>query len=103
MSKKSYRPVTKTKNPEPNKASLDWVIWAAWAGRITFEDIQEVSGLKESEVIQLMRRTLKAKSFARWRKRVRLKSIKHRRRFENQRRFYRHNTNIWPHNLYNES
>ena len=39
--KKSHRPVTKIKNPEPNQASLDWVIWAAWADRITFEDIKK--------------------------------------------------------------
>ena len=36
--KKSHRPVTRVKNPEPKMGSSDWVIWAAWADRIiTFE------------------------------------------------------------------
>ena len=41
--KKSLRPSTKVKNLEPNKGSPDWVIWAAWADRITFEEIREKS------------------------------------------------------------
>ena len=86
MAKKSDRPVTKTKNPEPDKESSDWVIWAAWADRITFEEIQEVSGLAEAEVIALMRRTLKRKSFKLWRKRASYQSIKHRRRFQHDRK-----------------
>ncbi len=61
--KKSHRPLTKIKNPEPNQDSLDWVIWAAWADRITFEDIKKKSGKSESEVIKLMRKTLKPSSF----------------------------------------
>ena len=86
MAKKSDRPVTKTKNPEPDKENSDWVIWAAWADRITFEEIREVSGLTEAEVIAQMRKTLKKKSFKRWRKRASSQSIKHRRRFERERR-----------------
>ena len=39
--KKSHRPVTRVKNPEPSPGSPDWVIWAAWADRITFEDIKK--------------------------------------------------------------
>jgi hypothetical protein len=39
--KKCHSPVTKFKNPEPNIKSPDWVIWAAWADRITFEEIKE--------------------------------------------------------------
>ena len=39
--KKSHRPVTRVKNPEPKMGSSDWVIWAAWADRITFEDIEK--------------------------------------------------------------
>ena len=41
MKKKGHRPVTKVKNPEPNLEDPDWVIWAAWADRITFEEIQK--------------------------------------------------------------
>ena len=40
--KKGFRPVTRTANPEPqDKNSISWIIWAAWADRITFEDIKE--------------------------------------------------------------
>ncbi len=42
--KKSHRPVTRTKNPEPPVNSPDWVIWAAWADRITFEEIKKKTG-----------------------------------------------------------
>ena len=39
--KKSHRPFIRTKNAEPNLESPDWVIWAAWADRITFEEIKK--------------------------------------------------------------
>ena len=80
--KKSHRPVTKIKNPEPNQASLDWVIWAAWADRITFEDIKKKTGKSESDVIKIMRKSLKPASFKLWRKRAKNQSIKHRKKFE---------------------
>lgn len=86
MPKKTKFPETRVKNPEPNLDSKDWVIWAAWADRITFEEIFERTGLIEAEVIQEMRRTLKPQSFKRWRKRVHQVSIKHRRRFVTLRR-----------------
>ena len=41
MKKKGHRPITKVKNPEPSVESPDWVIWAAWADRITFEEIEK--------------------------------------------------------------
>lgn len=83
--KKNDRPQTKTKNPEPKKIS-DWIIWAAWADRITFEEIREKTGYTEGEVIKMMRRSLKPSSFKLWRKRVSSKSIKHRKKFEQIRR-----------------
>ena len=39
--KKKLIPETRVKNPEPKIDSPDWVIWAAWADRITFEDIKK--------------------------------------------------------------
>ena len=84
--KKGHSPVTKVKNPEPNIKSPDWVIWAAWADRITFEEIKKKTGMTESEVIKVMRRTLKPNSFKLWRKRVRVKSLKHRKKFEYERK-----------------
>ena len=86
MKKKGLRPVTKIKNPEPNKEDPDWVIWAAWADRITFEDIEKKTGYRESDVIKIMRRSLKLSSFRLWRKRVNQKSIKHRKKFEYSRK-----------------
>ena len=76
--KKGHSPVTRVKNSEPNIKSPDWVIWAASADRITFEEIKKTTGMTESEVIKVMRRTLKRNSFKLWRKRVRTKSLKHR-------------------------
>ena len=80
--KKRHRLITKVKNPEPNVSSPDWIIWAAWADRITFEDIKEKTGKSESEVIKIMRKSLKPSSFKLWRKRAKNQSIKHRKKFE---------------------
>ena len=38
----------------------DWIVWAAWADRITFEEIEKKTGKTESEVIKIMRRSVKA-------------------------------------------
>ena len=86
MKKKGHRPITKVKNPEPSVESPDWVIWAAWADRVTFEEIKKKTGYAESDVIRIMRRSLKPSSFRLWRKRVHEKSIKHRKKFEANRK-----------------
>ena len=84
--KKSHRPTTKVKNPEPKPGSPDWVIWAAWADRITFEEIEKKTGKTEADVIKIMRRNIKPSSFRLWRKRVNSQSIKHRKKFEYSRK-----------------
>ena len=86
MKKKGPRPITRVKNPEPKMDAPDWLIWAAWADRITFEEIEKKTGKKESDVIKIMRRSLKPSSFRLWRKRVNQKSIKHRKKFEYSRK-----------------
>jgi uncharacterized protein (TIGR03643 family) len=86
MKKKSTIPITKVKNPEPNIKDDNWIIWAAWADRITFEEIKEKTGKTESEVIKIMRRNLKPSSFRLWRKRVHNKSIKNRKKFKEERK-----------------
>ena len=86
MKKKGHRPITRVKNPEPKMDDTDWIIWAAWADRITFEEIEKKTGKKESDVIKIMRRSLKPSSFRLWRKRVNQKSIKHRKKFEYSRK-----------------
>tara|TARA_B100000902_G_C26582824_1_gene562024 strand:- start:187 stop:480 length:294 start_codon:yes stop_codon:yes gene_type:complete len=84
--KKSHRPVTRVKNSEPNSDSPDWLIWAAWADRITFEEIKKKTGKSETEVIRIMRNSLKPSSFKLWRKRSKNQSIKHRKKFEKSRK-----------------
>tara|TARA_B100002019_G_scaffold216726_1_gene189387 strand:- start:115 stop:516 length:402 start_codon:yes stop_codon:yes gene_type:complete len=86
--KKSKIPVTRVKKPEPSKDSPDWIIWAAWADRITFEEIRKVTGLSEGQVINHMRKSLKPSSFRLWRKRASTQSIKHQKLFRNRRKEY---------------
>ncbi len=84
--KKNLIPETRVKNPEPDVASPDWVIWAAWADRVTFEDIKKKTGKSESDVIKIMRKNLRPSSFRLWRKRVKNQSIKHRKKFKSSRK-----------------
>ena len=77
MKKRSLIPQTKVKNPEPKEKDDNWVIWAAWADRITFEEIKEKTGKTESDVIKLMRKNLRPGSFRLWRKRVKGRKTKH--------------------------
>jgi len=91
--KKSRRPVTIVRNPEPNMGSNDWVVWAAWADRITFEYIKSKTGLSEGEVIKIMRKSLKPSSFKLWRKRAKRQSIKHRKKFTESRKEIRRKIN----------
>ena len=53
-------------------------------GQIKFHlmKLKEKTGKNESEVIKIMRKNLRPSSFRLWRKRVRNKSIKHRKKFK---------------------
>ena len=53
------------------------IIRYAWEDRTTFEQIGERTGLTERQVIDVMRRELKASSFRMWRKRVSGRVTKH--------------------------
>ena len=64
--------------------SNDDVIGMAWSDRISFEEIKKKTGLSEKEVIQIMRKNLKRKSYLLWRKRVRGRSTKHRKLFKSR-------------------
>jgi uncharacterized protein (TIGR03643 family) len=55
----------------------DRVIEMAWEDRTTFEAILMQFGLKEQEVIDLMRSEMKASSFRMWRARVQGRKTKH--------------------------
>ena len=87
---KTKCPLTRTRHPEPDRGTGEWIVWAAWADRVSFEYIYEQTGLTESDVIKAMRRLQTPKTFRRWRKRMARKTTKHRYRFIRQRRSGRH-------------
>lgn len=60
-----------------NNIEIDRVIEMAWEDRTTFEAIKFQFGLKEQEVIDLMRKQMKPKSFKMWRERVQGRKTKH--------------------------
>ena len=66
----------------PPKGTDDWIIWAAWADSITFEEIYKICGKTESDVIRTMRKKLKPSSFRKWRARASQVSHKHQNDFE---------------------
>ena len=78
---KTKGPATLTYQPEPKRGSIEWLIWAAWADRVSFEYIHEQTGLTEADVIKLMRTHQSPSTFRRWRKRVSGRRTKHRYRF----------------------
>lgn len=57
---------------------IDRIIGMAWEDRTPFDAIEYQFGLSEEEVIKLMRKELKRKSWERWRKRVSGRDTKHR-------------------------
>ena len=57
--------------------AIDRIIEMAWEDRTTFEAINIQFGLKEQEVINLMRKEMKPSSFRMWRQRVQGRKTKH--------------------------
>tara|TARA_B100001175_G_C19433708_1_gene602466 strand:+ start:445 stop:693 length:249 start_codon:yes stop_codon:yes gene_type:complete len=57
---------------------IDIVISLAWSDKVSFEYIFNKTGLREDEVIKIMRKELKSNSFINWRKRVKGRKSKHR-------------------------
>ena len=57
---------------------IDRIIEMAWEDRTPFDAILDQFGLKEQEVITLMRNEMKASSFRMWRARVQGRKTKHR-------------------------
>ncbi|MBO3116566.1 TIGR03643 family protein [Winogradskyella sp. DF17] len=55
----------------------DRIIEMAWEDRTPFDAITFQFGLKEQEVIELMRREMKPSSFRMWRQRVQGRATKH--------------------------
>jgi len=56
---------------------IDRIIEMAWEDRTTFDSIKFQFGLKEQDVIKLMRKEMKPSSFRLWRKRVQGRQTKH--------------------------
>ena len=56
---------------------VDRIIEMAWEDRTSFDAIEKQFGIVEKDVIKLMRKELKEKSFKMWRKRVQGRSTKH--------------------------
>ena len=70
------------------KYNIDEVIGMAWSDRISFEEIKKKTSLTEKEVISIMRKNLKKKSYVIWRKRVRGRISKHKKKTKNKLKFY---------------
>lgn len=56
---------------------IDRIIQMAWEDHTPFEAIFRQFGLKEKDVIVLMRREMKATSFRMWRERMNGRTVKH--------------------------
>ncbi len=56
---------------------IDRIIEMAWEDRTPFEAILFQFGIQEKEVIELMRKEMKASSFKMWRKRTNGRKTKH--------------------------
>lgn len=57
--------------------TIDRIVEMAWEDRTSFAAIETQFGLKEKDVIALMRREMKRSSFVMWRKRVTGRKTKH--------------------------
>ena len=66
-----------------SQKQIDRVIEMAWEDRTPFKAIKFQFDLTEDDVITIMRREMKSKSFAMWRKRVQGRKTKHTKLREN--------------------
>ena len=60
-----------------NNIEIDRIIEMAWEDRTTFEAIEAQFGLKQQDVIRLMRAQMKPRSFQLWRARTKGRKTKH--------------------------
>ena len=59
------------------KTQIDHIIELAWSDEVTFNDIKIQYGIDEKDVIKIMRKNLKRKSFQNWRERTKGRKTKH--------------------------
>ncbi|MGV8843753.1 MAG: TIGR03643 family protein [Pseudomonas sp.] len=70
-------PTLSLSKPALSEADISRIVEMAWEDRTPFEAIEAQFHLKESAVIQLMRRHMKPTSFRMWRKRMAGRVTKH--------------------------
>lgn len=73
QSKNSVNTFSKGPNPE----DLSRIIEMAWEDRTPFEAIENLYGLNQHQLIELMRKELKRSTFELWRKRTSGRTTKH--------------------------
>ncbi|WP_233009575.1 TIGR03643 family protein [Rheinheimera faecalis] len=64
-------------DPEYSPEDLSRIIEMAWEDRTPFEAIENLYGLNQHQLIELMRKELKRSSFELWRKRTTGRTTKH--------------------------
>lgn len=69
--------MSKIKQNQLSTEDISRIIEMAWEDEVPFEAIRNQYGLKEEEVIALMRNQLKHSSFKMWRRRVTGRKTKH--------------------------
>lgn len=69
--------MAKQKHPHLTDRDINRIVEMGWEDRTPFDAIQVQFGLKEQEVIEIMRREMKPSSFRMWRKRVQGRKTKH--------------------------
>ena len=57
--------------------NIDNIIKLAWCDKTSFEKIKRIHGVTESEVIKIMRKNMRPRSFKLWRARVNGRTGKH--------------------------
>ena len=60
-----------------SEADIDRIIGMAWEDRTPFEAIETQYGLKEAEVIKLMKHQMRERNWRKWRARVQGRKTKH--------------------------
>jgi len=66
----------------------------AWHDKKSFEEIKRLLGLSESNIIRIMRKNLKPRSFKIWRMRVKGRRSKHQKKSELQSKFESYKINV---------
>jgi uncharacterized protein (TIGR03643 family) len=72
---------------ELTERDIDRIVEMAWEDRTPFDAIEDQFGLREAEVIKLMKHQMHLRNWKKWRARVQGRSTKHRRLMGDANRF----------------